>query len=108
MYAGRRFESIAMRPCRSDSDQVWPQRHNTLRALFQPIFQIFMRESAVVLVRLCECAAVHVGDPSLVRTSAVLGDDEPEETARSMPRNLIAFEQHVTQQGLRPVVTLVR
>ena len=66
-----------------------------------------MSQGPLAVAGLRERAAIHLGDPILVRTGAVLGDDEPEQPERGLARNVLALEQHAAEQGLRPVIALV-
>ncbi len=77
------------------------------RAAFHPIFQVLISQCSLLVGGLGERGSVRVGNPALVRPGAVLGDDQPEQAKRSLPRHVLALEQHGAEQGLRPMLALV-
>ena len=78
----------------------------SLRAFFQPIFQILMRQSPIILVGLRKRGRINVTDPCLVRTRPVLGYDEPEQTACGLARDFAPLDQHFTEQRLGSGIAL--
>src|SRR5262249_57116542 len=89
------------------SEKVWRERHRcSLATIFQPVFQVLTGHCPLALIGLGERARVHVGDPILVRSRGVLGDDEPEQAERGLAGNIFALEQHAAEQPLRALLAL--
>src|SRR5262249_38403591 len=74
----------------------------------QPVAQIDRSQCALVFVRLSHGAVVELRDPGLIGTRIVLGERKPHQSARSLPRHVIAFEQHGAEHRLRFTLAFLR
>src|SRR5258708_31566772 len=74
----------------------------------QPALEIFVSHAALAIGGLRERVGIGLGDPGLVRPCPVLGERQPEQAERGLPRQVVALEQHGAEQGLRLVLSLLR
>src|SRR5579863_8576817 len=80
---------------------------SVLAALY-PVLEHLQRHRAVVVGRLGERLVVAVLDPNLIRRGAGKRQRQPHQAAGGLARQLVAVEQHLTEQGLRLVLALLR
>src|SRR6266403_3754761 len=72
-----------------------------------PVLEHLQGHRAVILGRLGDCPVVAFLDPGLVRSRAVARQGQPHQPAGGLPRQLVAVEQHLTEQGLRLMLSLL-
>src|SRR6266849_9294844 len=83
------------------------QRRSSVLAALHPVLEHLQRHRAVILGRLGDCPVVAFLDPDFVRRRAVPRQGQPHQPAGSLTRQLVAVEQHLTEQGLRLMLALL-
>src|SRR5271154_2517738 len=85
---------------------LWARKSVALA--LHPVLKHLQRHGPVVVGSLGNSAVVTFLDPDFVRTGAIASQGQPHQAARSLARQAVAVEQHLNEQGLRFVLSLLR
>src|SRR6266481_7859859 len=79
----------------------------SILAALHPVLEHLQRHRPVFVGCLGDRLAVALLDPGLVRRGAIARQRQPHQPAGGLTRQLLAVEQHLTEQGLRLMLALL-
>src|SRR5437899_2794149 len=77
-------------------------------AALHPVLEHLQRRGTIIVGRFSKRPVVAFLDPDFVRARAVTRERQPHQAARGLPRQPVAVEQHLAEQGLRLMLALLR
>src|SRR2546423_15101735 len=89
-----------------DGISAW--RARSILAALHPVLEHLQRHGAVVIRRLGDSLVIAFLDPGLVGRGAIARQRQPHQSARSLTRQLVAIEKHLTEHGLSLMLPLLR
>src|ERR1700721_3019447 len=93
----------------SRSGRIWISRRRKLSVLAagHPVLEHLQAHRPVIVGRLGERLVVAFLDPGFVRSSIRERQGQPHQATSGLTRQLVAVEQHLTEQGLRLMLALL-
>src|SRR6267154_5542409 len=79
----------------------------SILAALHPVLEHLQRHGAVVVGCFRDRPVITFPDPDLIRRGVVARQRQPHQPARGLPRQTVAVEQHLAEQGLGLVLALL-